>query len=92
MKSDNQLPSGLLKPLGLPEWKLQCVRCDFVVGLSKSLRKNGSIWVVIDRLAKSTHFIALKPNQPTKYLAELFIDNIVQYHGFPKEIVSDRDP
>ena len=92
VKADHQLPGGLLKPLGIPEWKWECVACDFVTGLPRSFRKNDSIWVVVDRLTKSVHLIPLKVNRTAEQLAQLYMDNIVRYHGIPKEIISDRDP
>lgn len=44
-----------------------------------------------DRLTKLAHFIPVKSSGITKYLAKLYTDNIVQYHGIPKEIVSNGD-
>lgn len=58
VKVNDQLPSGLLKPLEIPKWKWECVAFDFVVGLPKSVKKNDSIlWVVVNRQTKSAHFI-----------------------------------
>ena len=92
VKAENQLPGGVLKLLEVPEWKWECMACDFMTGYPKSLKKNDSIWVVVDRLTKSAHFIPLKSNRTAENLAKLYIENIVRYHGIPKEIVSDRDP
>ena len=63
VKADHQLLGGLLKPLEVPKWKWECVTCDFVLGLPKSLKKNDSIRVVVDRLTKSAYFILLKSNR-----------------------------
>jgi transposase InsO family protein len=49
-----------------------------------------SIWVVVDRLTKSTHFIPVKTNYSSAVLAELYMSHIVCLHGVPKKIVSDR--
>ena len=92
VKADHQLPGGLLKPLGIPEWKWECVAFDFVSGLPRSFRKNDSIWVVVDRLTKSVHLIPLKVSRTAEQLAQLYMDNIVRYHRIPREILSDRDP
>jgi hypothetical protein len=54
------LAAGLLMPLEVPEWKSKNIIIDFVVGLPRSPRGKGAIWVVIDRLAKVAHFIPIK--------------------------------
>ena len=66
--------------------------CDFVVKLPRTQKKHDSIWVVVDRLTKSAHFIPTKSTRTAEYLARLYIDNIVRLHGIPKEIFLDRDP
>lgn len=62
VKVDYQLYGGLLKPLAIPEWKLECVTCDFGVGLPNYMKKNDFIWAVVDRLTKSAHFIPVESN------------------------------
>ena len=64
---------------------------DFVVGLPKTVEGYDSIWVVVDRLTKTAHFIAMKITYPVSKLAELYVNNIVRLHGIPKSIISDRD-
>ena len=64
---------------------------DFVSGLPKTVKGNDSIWVIVDRLTKSAHFLPMRINHPIKRLAELYIDEIVRLHGIPPSIVSDRD-
>ena len=64
---------------------------DFIDGLPKTRRGNDSIWVVVDRLTKSAHFIPVKSDRNASTLAQLFIKEIVRLHGIPKTIVSDRD-
>ena len=65
---------------------------DFVVGLPKSLQGYASVWVIVDRVTKSAHFLRVKVNYPLNKLAELFIQEIVRLHGVPSSIMSDRDP
>ncbi|CAM8905715.1 unnamed protein product [Rhodiola kirilowii] len=64
---------------------------DFITHLSSSTGKT-VIWVVVDRLTKYGHFIALSTGLTAVTLAEKFVQEIVRLHGFPKDIVSDRDP
>ncbi|WMV09587.1 hypothetical protein MTR67_002972 [Solanum verrucosum] len=57
VKYEHQRPAGLLQRMPISEWKWERIAMDFVVGLPKTLGKFDSIWVVVDRLTKSTHFI-----------------------------------
>ena len=65
---------------------------DFVVGLPRSVRGSNAIWVIVDRLTKSAHFLPVKMTFSMTQYAELYIREIVRLHGFPVSIVSDRDP
>jgi hypothetical protein len=65
---------------------------DFIVGLPPSARKFDSIWVIIDRFTKSTHFIPVHTNYMVEKYAELYIARILCLHGVSKTIVSDRGP
>lgn len=64
---------------------------DFVTGLPNTRTKKNAIWVVVDRLTKSAHFIAIKKTDGVKAIAEKYINEIVRFHGVPASIVSDRD-
>ena len=64
---------------------------DFVVGLPLTGRKHDSVWVVVDRLTKSTHFLLVRTNYSLDKLTELYIKEIVRLHGIPKSIILDRD-
>ena len=63
---------------------------DFVVGLPKTMGKYDSIWVIVDRLTKSAHFIPVKVTYNAEKLAKLYISEIVRLHGVPLSIISDR--
>ena len=57
VKAEHQKPSGLLQPLEIPEWKWKNITMDFVSGLPRTQRGHDAIWVIVDRLTKSTHFL-----------------------------------
>ena len=61
---------------------------DFVNGLPMS-RGHDTIWVVVDRLTKSAHFLAIRETRPVAKLVTEFMNQIVRLHGVPKTIVSD---
>jgi hypothetical protein len=65
---------------------------DFIVGLPRTRAGFDSIWVVVDRLTKATHFIPVKTTYNSAVLVELYMSRIVCLHGVPKKIVSDRVP
>ena len=63
---------------------------DFIMGLPKTSRQYDSIWVIVDRLTKSAHFIPAKSNWRAVDYAQIYIDRIICLHGVPKTIVTDR--
>ena len=64
---------------------------DFIIGLPKSKNKNDSIFVVIDKLSKATHFIPVKSTYKVVHIADIFLKEIFRLHGIPKAIISNRD-
>ena len=92
VKAEHQVPSGLLQPIRIPEWKWDRITRDFVVGLPLTGRKHDSVWVIVDRLTKSAHFLPVRTDYSLDKLAELYIKEIVRLHGIPISIISDRDP
>jgi hypothetical protein len=63
---------------------------DFIVGLPRTQKGYDSIWVIVDRLTKVTHFIPVKTTYMRPQLVELYISRIVCLHGVSKKIVFDR--
>ena len=92
VKADKQKPSGLMQPLPIPEWKWERITMDFVFKLPPTVQRHDDIWVVVDRLTKSTHFLPIREKFSPQKLAELFMNHIVSFHGLPVSIISDRDP
>jgi hypothetical protein len=62
---------------------------DFIVGLPRTSRGHDSIWVIVDRLMKSAHFIPVGTRYRVRQYAQLYVDHIVRYHGILKTIISD---
>ena len=65
---------------------------DCVVGLPLTGRKHDSVWVGVDQLTKSAHFLPVRTDYSLDKLEELYIKEIVRLHGIPISIISDRDP
>jgi hypothetical protein len=84
--------AGPLQPLPIPAWKWEDISMDFIVGLPKTSRGYDSIWVIVDRLTKSAHFIPAKSNYPVLTYVQLYIARVLSLHKVPKTIVSDRGP
>ncbi|KAL4013397.1 hypothetical protein IC575_025566 [Cucumis melo] len=91
VKAPRQRPTGLLQPLSVPGWKWESVSMDFITGLPKTLKGYIVIWVVIDRLTKSVHFVPGKSTYTASKWGQFYMTEIVRLHGVPVSIISDRD-
>ncbi|CAN6686919.1 unnamed protein product [Malus baccata var. baccata] len=92
VKAERKKPFGLMQPFPVPQWKWENITMDFVYKLPRTRNGYDGVWVIVDRLTKSAHFIPVREQYSLNKLAELFITKIVKYHGIPVSIVSDRDP
>ncbi|CAL9248404.1 unnamed protein product, partial [Arabidopsis halleri] len=90
-KNDLAAKPGLLQPLAIPAGIWQSISLDFIEGLPPSTGKH-CILVVVDRLSKQAHFIALSHPYTALDVAQAFLDHIYKLHGMPQNIISDRDP
>ncbi|GJZ59944.1 reverse transcriptase domain-containing protein [Tanacetum coccineum] len=64
---------------------------DFVTKLLKTTNGYNTIWVIVDRLTKSAHFLPMRENDPIEKLMKLYMKKVVTRHGVPFSIISDRD-
>ena len=90
-KPRNTLKPGFLQSLPIPERIWTDISMDFIVGLPPA-RGCDCIYVVVDRLSKYAHFIPCSSNISAEGVAQLFINHVWKLHGFPKSIITDRDP
>ncbi|GJU00308.1 putative reverse transcriptase domain-containing protein [Tanacetum coccineum] len=93
MKSTSRLkiPSGFLQQPEILEWKWEKLTMDFITKLPKSSSGYDTIWVIVDRLTKSAHFLPIREDYKTEKLAKIYVNEIVARHGVPVSIISDPD-
>ena len=59
---------------------------DFIMGLPLLASKRNAIWVIVDRLTKSAHFLLIHDTWGIERLAQLYVKEIVRLHGIPKNL------
>ncbi|GJR57332.1 putative reverse transcriptase domain-containing protein [Tanacetum coccineum] len=91
VKAEHQRPSGLLQQPEIPEWKWEHIIMDFVTGLPRTSSGYDSIWVIVDQLTKSAHFLPMKKTDSMEKLTQLYLKEVVCRHGVPLSIISDCD-
>ena len=90
VKASHLKPAGMLQPLDIPSWKWEDISMDFIVGLPPTSKGYDSIWVIVDRLTKSAHFLPVKTRYSSHQYVEIYMARIVSLHGVPKTNISDR--
>jgi hypothetical protein len=90
-KAPRHCPFRLLQPLPIPSRPWVSIAMDFITNLP-TVRANNSILVVVDRFTKMAHFTPCSKSITAEETAQLILDGIVQLHGLPEEIVSDKGP
>ncbi|GJX82690.1 putative reverse transcriptase domain-containing protein, partial [Tanacetum coccineum] len=91
VKAEHQKPSSLLVQPEIPEWKWEKITMDFVTKLPKTTNGYDTIWVNVDRLTKSAHFLPMRETDPMEKLMKLYMKEVVTRHGVTVSIISDRD-
>ena len=92
VKVEHQVSSSLLNPIPIAQWKLYNITMDFVSDFPLTQKKHDSVWVIIDKLTKSAHFLPIRLNYSMDRLDEINVSEIVLLHGIPLSVVSDHDP
>ncbi|GJS10246.1 putative reverse transcriptase domain-containing protein [Tanacetum coccineum] len=91
VKIEYQKPSGLLVQPEIPQWKLENITMDFVTKLPMTAAGQDTIWVIVDRLTKSAHFLPMREDDTLEKLTRQYLKEVVSKHGVPVSIISDRD-
>ncbi|GJT16120.1 putative reverse transcriptase domain-containing protein [Tanacetum coccineum] len=87
VKAEHQRPSGLLQQPEIPVWKWEGIAMDFVTKLPRTSSGHDTIWVIVDRLTKSAHFLPMREDYKMDRLARLFLGEIVARHGVPISVI-----
>lgn len=91
VKTDHCHPASLLQPHNIPMTKWEVIYMDFITRLLLTPQGHNSILVVVDKLMKNTHFIPVRDIYEVVDVAQVFINEIIRFHGVPKKTISDRD-
>nr|GFB34590.1 retrotransposon protein, putative, Ty3-gypsy subclass [Tanacetum cinerariifolium] len=91
VKIEHQRASGLLQPLDIPVWKWDKISMDFVTRLPRTQRRHDAIWVVVDRLTKSAHFLLIRKGYSVSRLAEIFNKRSYDYTAQVQYCLSSPD-
>ncbi|KAK1424185.1 hypothetical protein QVD17_19506 [Tagetes erecta] len=91
VKAEYQKPSGLLQQPEIPQWKWERIAMDFITKLPRTSSGNNAIWVIVDRLTKSAHFLPIRESYKVGKLSKIYLKEVVSRHGVPVSIISDRD-
>ena len=92
VKAEHQKQAGLLQSLEVAEWKWEHTMMDFVTHLPRTLWRHDAVWVIVDRLTKLAHFLAMRMTFALEEFCQLYVREIVRLHGVLISIVSDRNP
>nr|GEX38923.1 putative reverse transcriptase domain-containing protein [Tanacetum cinerariifolium] len=91
VKDVHQKHSGLLVQPEIPQWKWEKITIDFITKLPKTSSGHDTIWMIVDRLTKSAHFLPMKETNTMERLTRLYLKKVVSRHEVPVSIIADRD-
>ncbi|WMV51371.1 hypothetical protein MTR67_044756 [Solanum verrucosum] len=78
VKYEHQRLGDTMQRMPISTWKWECIIIDFVVGFTVTLAKYDIVWVIVDSLTKSAHFIPMKTSYNPEHLSRIYICEIVQ--------------
>ena len=95
-KADNHAKYRYLQKMPIPEFLWACLTMDFIVSLPPSVKLfTGNIYnviiIIVDKHTKYTTIIPFSNEYTVSQITYIFLDRVVRYKGFPKEIITDRD-
>lgn len=90
-KASNQLPSGLLQPIEIPEQRWETITMDMMTHLPKTQDEQDAIMVFEDKLTKQVYLHATSSTATAEDIAEIFFNTVYRHHGLPRKLISDRD-
>ena len=82
----------MTQEINIPTWKWVVINMDFNTRLNGTLRQHDSIWVIVDRINKSSRFLAVQTADSIEDYDKLYIKKFLRLHGVPLSIISDRGP
>ncbi|GJX32009.1 putative reverse transcriptase domain-containing protein [Tanacetum coccineum] len=91
VKAEDQRLSGFFQQPEIPVWKWEGIAMDFMTKFPKTSSEHDTIWVIVDRLTKSAHFLPMREDYKMDRLARLYLNEVVDRHGVPISIISNRD-
>ena len=77
----------MTQQIDIPTWKWDVINMDFITGLPCTRRQHDSIWVIVNRMTKSSHFLAVKTIYSAEDYARYYVKEIVRLHGVPLSII-----
>ena len=92
VKVEHQKPGGMTQVIDITTWKLDVINMDFITGLPLTRRQHHSIRVIVDRMTKSSRFLAVKTTYSVEDYAKLYLTEFVRLHGVPLSIILDKVP
>ncbi|GJX88370.1 putative reverse transcriptase domain-containing protein [Tanacetum coccineum] len=73
----------------IPQWKWENISMDFVTKLLKTSTGQDTIWVIVDRLTKSAHFLSMKETDPMEKLTRQYMKEVISRHGVPDNVIAE---
>ena len=77
----------MTQEIDIPTWKWDVINMDFITRLPRTRRQHDSIGVIVDRITKPSHFLAVKTKFSAEDYAKLYINKIVRFHRVPLSII-----